>query len=127
ASNALAPLRLSRLCGERGKHRGDAKDAEECEAFRSGLRAGQRAGGAGAMGLRDWGMFLCEFIRHPTRIGAVGPSSQRLARSMVGGIDWSSVKTVLEYGPGTGVFTRQILQVKAADARLVAVEFNRRF
>jgi phosphatidylethanolamine/phosphatidyl-N-methylethanolamine N-methyltransferase len=73
---------------------------------------------------RNIGKFFCEFILHPTKTGAIAPSSQYLARTMVEWIDLPNAKTVLEYGPGTGVFTNHILERMPADSRFVAIELN---
>lgn len=70
--------------------------------------------------------FLGEFLRHPTTTGAVAPSSSFLARTMVGWITLPEAKTVLEYGPGTGVFTEYILRRLPPDSRFAAIELNRR-
>ena len=43
---------------------------------------------------------------------------------MVDWIELPKAKTVLEYGPGTGVFTNRILECMPADARFVAIELN---
>jgi phosphatidylethanolamine/phosphatidyl-N-methylethanolamine N-methyltransferase len=43
---------------------------------------------------------------------------------MVEWIDLPKAKTVLEYGPGTGVFTNRILERMPADSRFVAIELN---
>ncbi len=74
--------------------------------------------------VRTIGKFFGEFLLHPTRTGAIAPSSQYLARTMVEWIDLPKAKTVLEYGPGTGVFTSRILERMPADARFVAIELN---
>lgn len=68
--------------------------------------------------------FFVKFIRQPTSIGAVWPSSQRLARRMVEGIDWTTVDTVVEFGPGTGVFTQEVVAAMRPDARLIAIEMQ---
>ena len=68
--------------------------------------------------------FLWQFLRHPGKVGAVWPSSKRLARAMMDSIDWSEAKTVLEYGPGTGIFTEHILQSKKPETRFLAIELN---
>ncbi len=60
-------------------------------------------------------------------MGAIAPSSRRLAREMVDWIDWSDVRTVVEYGPGTGVFTEEILRRLSGGSRFFAIEANRRF
>ena len=71
--------------------------------------------------------FLIQFLRNPGKVGAVAPSSRGLAREMVDWIDWSNVQTVVEYGPGTGVFTEAILQRIAPGGRFFAIEANPRF
>lgn len=68
--------------------------------------------------------FLREFVRDPAHTGAIAPSSAGLAAAMTGWIAWDKVRVVLELGPGTGVFTRPILERLAPGARLIAVELN---
>ena len=53
--------------------------------------------------------FLKEFVNKPQEIGAIVPSSPALARAMVDGVDWSRVRTAVEYGPGPGAITGAIL------------------
>lgn len=53
--------------------------------------------------------FLREFLKAPGVVAAVAPSSTALARAMIRGYDFSKATTILEYGPGTGTFTRAIL------------------
>jgi len=76
--------------------------------------------------VRTIGKFLGEFLLHPTKTGAIAPSSQFLARTMVEWIDLPKAKTVLEYGPGTGVFTEQIIQRMPAGSKFAAIELNPR-
>ncbi|MBZ5497795.1 MAG: methyltransferase domain-containing protein [Acidobacteriia bacterium] len=45
---------------------------------------------------------------------------------MVEWIDLPKAKTVLEYGPGTGVFTDQIIRRMPAGSRFAAIELNHR-
>jgi phospholipid N-methyltransferase len=68
--------------------------------------------------------FLREFVTSPRRIGAVSPSSSRLARRMVKDVDWANVRTVVEAGPGTGPVTREILKHLPQEGRLLAVELH---
>ncbi len=65
-----------------------------------------------------------EFLRRPLMTGAVAASSRRLAHAMTEGIGLEQARTVVELGPGTGVFTDSILARLAPDARLVAIELN---
>src|SRR3954467_1365757 len=67
-----------------------------------------------------------EFLRHPTRTGAVAPSSRRLAAAMVAGIGVERADHVVELGPGTGVFTEALLARLKPGARLTAIELNPR-
>jgi phosphatidylethanolamine/phosphatidyl-N-methylethanolamine N-methyltransferase len=68
--------------------------------------------------------FVREYLRAPRTIGAVAPSSRRLAELIVDLAGVAAAEAVVEFGPGTGAFTRRILEVKRPGARLVAVEFH---
>lgn len=52
--------------------------------------------------------FMTQFIKHPGKVGAVMPSSNELAEQMVAPIYLNKVKVIVEYGTGTGVFTKYI-------------------
>jgi phospholipid N-methyltransferase len=71
--------------------------------------------------------FLSQFFSKPRAIGSFSPSSPALAQKMVEGIDWSGVRSVIEYGPGTGAFTEAILTSVRPGTRFVAIEINPRF
>ena len=66
--------------------------------------------------------FLKNFVRHPTQVGAIAPSSPGLARTMVEWFDWDRIRNVVEFGPGTGVFTEQIERVRHPESRFLAIE-----
>lgn len=68
---------------------------------------------------------LRQFIVRPFVIGAVAPSSKRLASEMVRGLDLASAEAVLEFGPGTGVFTDAILPRLGPGTKFVPIELNR--
>ena len=76
--------------------------------------------------VRDHLQLLGKFLRHPRTVGAVAPSSAALARRMVEGIG-APGERVVELGPGTGSFTRAIVERLAADARLMAIEIDPAF
>ena len=70
-------------------------------------------------------LFL-NFLRHPTQVGAVCPSSRALSCAIA---DFAGIgqfpQTVVELGPGTGVFTREILKrQKDCGKRFLALEIN---
>jgi len=66
--------------------------------------------------------FLKNFLRHPTQVGAIAPSSQALVERMVEWFDWGSIRRIVEFGPGTGVFTEAIAQRIHSDACFFAIE-----
>lgn len=67
---------------------------------------------------------LGQFLKNPKNIGAIAPSSRGLSRKIVSDIGIESASVILEYGPGTGVFTRQILKAKNPGAVFAAIERN---
>lgn len=71
--------------------------------------------------------FFGQFLSSPRRTGAVLPSSRRLAARMVEWIDWPNVRAVVEYGPGTGVFTEHVAASIAPGTKFLAIEANARF
>ena len=71
--------------------------------------------------------FLKQYLRKPFGIGAVAPSSHKLARLMVENIDLQPSDVVVELGPGTGVFTRELLAQGVSPANLILVETNLQF
>lgn len=71
--------------------------------------------------------FLTEFIKHPKHIGAVVPSSKILARKMVDVIDFNRAKCIVELGPGTGAFTKEIMKRKKKETIFLLVEINEVF
>lgn len=66
--------------------------------------------------------FIKTFLSHPGQVGAIVPSSRYLAAEMVHWIEWPKVQAVVEYGPGTGVFTRSILHCLPPEAKFFAIE-----
>src|SRR5690348_15839415 len=72
-------------------------------------------------------VFFRQFLRSPQNIGAVMPSSPALAKVMLAPIDFTSARTIVEFGPGTGAFTREIAARLAPDCRYLGIELNPRF
>jgi len=63
----------------------------------------------------------------PGTTGAVAPSSAFLAQMMVAALDLGNAEAVLEYGPGTGVFTEYILREMKPASKFAAIEVNPQF
>lgn len=72
-------------------------------------------------------VFARNFLANPRAVGSAIPSSRRLTQALTAPIDWSTARTIVEYGPGTGVVTRALLARMAPDARLLAFETNGEF
>jgi phosphatidylethanolamine/phosphatidyl-N-methylethanolamine N-methyltransferase len=71
-----------------------------------------------------YGQFFMSFLRRPTAVGSLVPSSAALARAMVQGCDFSRCETVVELGPGTGAFTRLILNRIEPGTFFMALELD---
>ena len=71
--------------------------------------------------------FLGEYLANPGLIGAVAPSGSALAARMLDGISLTQAKTVVELGPGTGVFTREIMKRIPDPCRFLSIEKNPQF
>jgi len=71
--------------------------------------------------------FLSRFVSGPTAIGAVMPSSRKLAEAMLEGITLQPGDCVVEYGPGTGPFTSLLLERMPEGARYLGIERDAAF
>ncbi len=75
-----------------------------------------------APGVTSHLQFLTAFLRERRTVGAVAPTSRRLARRMADMAGASEVHLIAEFGPGTGAITRELLAALPADGRLWAFE-----
>ena len=66
--------------------------------------------------------FARQFLRHPRQLGTIAQSGRVLARKMAEEIGESS--QVVEFGPGTGPVTREILKRLPAHGCLTCFEVN---
>jgi phosphatidylethanolamine/phosphatidyl-N-methylethanolamine N-methyltransferase len=76
--------------------------------------------------LRDHVAFFAGFLRAPWRVGAIAPSSRALAALMTEDMGLAEARTVVELGPGTGVFTRAICEAVTPEALVMAFEIDPR-
>jgi len=72
-------------------------------------------------------LFARNFLKSPFMLGSVVPSSSFLVNDMMNQVDWDRACVLVEYGPGVGTFTREILRRMRPDAVLVAIELNTDF
>ena len=78
-------------------------------------------------GVADHLRHLGRFIRNPQTIGAVAPSSATLARRMVAGLDFGPGVRIVELGPGTGAFTRAIVERLGSSGRYLGIDLEPTF
>ena len=71
--------------------------------------------------------FITEVLKSGGTIGALSPSSSFLADKMLQPIHFETAKCIVEFGPGTGVFTTKLLEQMLPDAKLIAFEINPAF
>jgi phospholipid N-methyltransferase len=72
-------------------------------------------------------LFSRNFIKHPRMLGSLIPSSRFLVNRLLDQVDWGRAGTIVEYGPGVGTFTGEILRRLRPDGNLVAIDTNRDF
>jgi phospholipid N-methyltransferase len=78
-------------------------------------------------GWREHLLLLARFLRHPRTIGAIAPSSPSLARAIVQPLHLCDAEHIVELGPGTGVFTAEIVSELHRGARLLAIDQDAAF
>jgi phospholipid N-methyltransferase len=78
---------------------------------------------------RDWAplFFFQQFLTHPMTVGSIIPTSSHTIKALLDHADWSNTRVIVEYGPGTGVFTRELLRRAHAEATVIAIDTNRDF
>src|SRR5260221_12306347 len=72
-------------------------------------------------------LFAKNFIQHPLMLGSLIPSSRFLIDRLLAKVDWTRARTVVEYGPGVGTITAQILARMQPNSRLIVFEMNEDF
>src|SRR5260370_12429366 len=72
-------------------------------------------------------LFARNFFRHPRMLGSIVPSSRFLIKQLLEPIDWAHARVIVEYGPGGGGITAEILRRIRPDANLIAIETNPEF
>lgn len=69
-------------------------------------------------------LFAKNFFKHPKMLGSLIPSSRFLVERLLAQIDWDTTRVIVEYGPGVGTFTGEILRRMRPDAVLIVLETN---
>ncbi|MXZ12460.1 MAG: methyltransferase domain-containing protein [Candidatus Dadabacteria bacterium] len=71
--------------------------------------------------------YIKQFLRDPKSTGSITPSNEELSELVTETARLGEMGTVVELGPGTGVFTEKILEKKKPDALFFAIEINPEF
>lgn len=72
----------------------------------------------------EYRLFLKNFIRQPRLVGSIAPSSKHLCYSMLKKVDFENCRCIVEYGAGTGIFTKEIIRRKQKDTLFISFELN---
>ncbi|MDQ8040119.1 MAG: methyltransferase domain-containing protein [Rickettsiella sp.] len=72
--------------------------------------------------MRGFTLFLREAITHPSTVGALFPSSKRLANTLAKQIPPHSKGLIIELGAGTGAITDSLLHQKSPQQELIVIE-----
>jgi phospholipid N-methyltransferase len=90
-------------------------------------QSAKKSAARSSLGLSSLALFARNFFKSPMMLGSVIPSSSFLVNDMMNQVDWERARVLVEYGPGVGTFTREILKRMRPDAVLVAIELNTDF
>ncbi len=71
-------------------------------------------------------VYIMNFIRD-RNVASITPTSAVGVKKVCSKIDFSHGNVIVEYGPGTGVFSKYMLQQMGEDSRLIMIERNRNF
>lgn len=70
--------------------------------------------------------FLKNFVKDKT-IASIAPTPKSIVKKICSRIDFSKKNIIVEYGPGTGVFTKFILKHMNKNSKLIVIETNKNF
>jgi len=68
--------------------------------------------------------FLTQFLIHPTKVGAIAPSNDKLCDMITDMAELPQISSVIEFGSGTGVITEKIVNKISKDTTFFAMEIN---
>jgi len=77
--------------------------------------------------MRNKRSFFQLFLKEKKMIGSISPSSNYLAEKMLENIDFNNCNTIVEIGPGTGVFTKKIIEKLSPHSKFIVFELNTLF
>lgn len=69
-------------------------------------------------------LFARNFFKHPRMLGSIVPSSRFMINKLLAPVNWEAARLFVEYGPGIGNISAEVLRRMHPDARLVLFELN---
>lgn len=78
------------------------------------------------MALRETWSYLRNFVKDP-KVGAITPCSRHTVSRLCQKLSLETADTLVEFGPGSGVFTRYLLDHMPATSKLIVIEINTSF
>jgi len=72
-------------------------------------------------------VFARNFFKNPKMLGSVIPSSRYLVEALLRDVKWDEARVIVEFGPGVGTISGEILKRMRSDATLVVFEINDEF
>ncbi len=78
-------------------------------------------------GIHERAAFLRCFLRNAAEVGSLVPTSPAGVRNICDRMDFSQRRVIVEYGPGTGVISEEVLKRMTPDSLLILLEINNDF
>ena len=72
-------------------------------------------------------VFLSNFIKKPKEVASITPSSKHVINQLMKNIDFDNAKCIIEFGPGIGNITKELLKRLSQDTKLICFETNKKF
>src|SRR5438046_1346229 len=69
-------------------------------------------------------IFLKRFLQRPFQVASIIPSSRALVRRVTSKMDFSEPRMIVEYGPGEGCHTREIVRQMHPDSHVILFELD---
>lgn len=71
--------------------------------------------------------FILNFFKSWREVGSITPSSSFLTKRILAEIDFKKSSTIVELGPGSGPFTKEIIKRMSPNSKLIMFETNTDF
>ncbi len=69
-------------------------------------------------------LFAKNFFKHPRMLGSIVPSSRFMTNKLLAPVNWETGRLFVEYGPGIGNISAEVLRRMHPDAKLIVFELN---